>query len=707
MKKRYLSLLIIVLSTLCTTSLRAQMYYSFVDTTENYVADTQTVAPITTPSTWCTVTGTSDEGYTNILPFTFPFYYNNYPTPYTQLTASTNGFAALGSAITSPQPLNNLTLGGATNRPLLAPLWDNLKLKNPTPNLTMRYVVLGTAPNRVFSLEWVDAIFPTNATPTTASLSFELKLYEGYNVIDFAYVIPNGGSTYASPSASIGITAVATASPNFLSVQAPTNPTTVSSVSEQTNIASDPPSGQVYRWLPQCPNPANILANCMSYFSADLSWSTPAFPPNGPVGYEYIVDQLSTSPTVSGTPVTNPYVTATGLSPLTQYFVHVRTNCGMGNYSAWVTATFTTAPFCNPPLLYVSNVYTNVNTAGATVNWSANNITDFEYILDQTPVAPVGNGIPTQQLQKTYTGLLAATTYYFHIRSVCTPCNHSPWITVSFTTPPRCTQPLNLAINNITTNSALLSWDPVAGAIGYQYSVDQSYNPPVAGTFTASTTAIAGGLLSGAVYFLHVRTDCDSGNYSPWSTETFTTADPTCLKPNNVHETGYTQTSATFAWNVVNGNTGYEVVVNTSASVNFGDQVNSTGFPGYTASNLTPNTDYFFHVRTKCGPNHHSIWVDEPFRTDFPLNVSNAAPSNRLTVSAYPNPTGDMLTITIDGPQNPDATLALEDVNGKLITYVAIIDGKAIVDLTPLPQALYFVRYTDKYNTETIKVYKK
>jgi len=704
MKKRYLALLIVFFSSLASSGLRAQMYYGFQTLTAQYIADTQATAqPVP-------LTGTTDEGWSSSpIPlggFGFDFYYNNYPSPYTTMNVSTNGFAALGTALTGAIPGNSLQSGGGSSRPILAPLWDDLKLQGTTANC-MKYVTTGTAPNRVFTVEWINAIFPVNATPTTASLSFELKLYEGTNVIDFAYQVPTGGSAYAGPSASIGISAIATNSPNFMSVQAATIPTSVSTVSEQTGIDSDPPSGGVYRFLPTCPDPQGIIATCISYFGANISWAAPAFLPYGPVGYEYIVDQLNLTPTVAGIPTTNAYVTVTGLSPVTQYYVHVRTNCGMGNYSAWQTAPFTTAPYCTPPLLYVSGVYTNVNTAGATVNWSANNISDYEWVLDQTPAAPTVTGTPTQQLSKTFTGLLAGTTYYFHIRSVCTQCNHSPWVTVTFTTPPRCTQPLNLAINDITTNSALCSWDPVAGAIGYQYAITQSYTPPVAGSFTAGTTAVAGGLLSAAVYYLHVRTDCDSGNYSPWSTETFTTVDPMCVKPKNVHQTGLTQTSSTFAWNVVPGNSGYEVVVNQNAAVLFGDQINSTGFPGYTATGLTTNTDYYFHVRTKCDAYHHSLWVDNPFHTDFPVEVSNVNPSNRLSVSAYPNPTGDKLTVTIDGPQYPDATLELTDMNGKLITYVGIIDNKAIVDLTQLPQALYFVRYTDKFNTEVIKVYKR
>lgn len=702
MKKRYLSLLI-VLFVLVSNGLQAQMYYTFQALTGPYVTlDTQ--ASLVTPA----ITGTADEGWTApiSLPPGFQFYYNGDPTPFTSLSASTNGFAALGSALTGAIPGNDLPGGGGTSRPILAPLWDDLKLLNTT---NIKYATTGSIPNRVFTMEWQNVIFPTNASPTVASLSFELKLYEGFNVIDFAYTVPAGGSAYPGPSASIGITAVNTGSDQFMSVQDATIPTTVSTISERNTIDMDPPTNGIYRFLPTCPIPTDVSAVCISYSSADLAWTAPSFPPNGPVGYEYIVDQLNITPAIPGTPVATPYVTVTGLSPLTQYYIHVRTSCGMGNFSAWTTAKFTTPPFCNPPLMYVAGVYTDVNTAGATVNWSATGISDYEWVLDLTPAAPAGSGYPTQALTKTFTGLLANTTYYFHLRSTCTPCNHSPWVTVTFTTPPRCTQPQNLTIDNITNNSANMNWDPVNFAIGYQYAVDQSYNPPVAGTFTTGTTAIAGGLLPASVYYFHVRTDCDSNNYSPWSTETFTTVDPVCSKPHNVHQVGAGGNTASFAWNVVNGNNGYEVVVDQNSVVQFGEQINATGFPGYTATGLTPNTNYWFHVRTKCDVNHHSFWIDTPFYSGFPVDVPGTAfaTPGKLNITAYPNPTGDRVNISIDGPQSPDAQLMLTDINGKLITYVAIIDSKAIIDLTQLPQALYFVKYTDKDNTEVIKVYKR
>lgn len=77
--------------------------------------------------------------------------------------------------------------------------------------------------------------------------------------------------------------------------------------------------------------------------TANISWTAAA----GTVtGYEYAVTTSATAPVGAGTAVGNvtSVSNVSGLSPNTTYYVHVRTNCGGGTYSGWVTstATFTT-----------------------------------------------------------------------------------------------------------------------------------------------------------------------------------------------------------------------------------------------------------------------------------------------------------------------------------------------------------------------------
>jgi hypothetical protein len=87
-----------------------------------------------------------------------------------------------------------------------------------------------------------------------------------------------------------------------------------------------------------------------------------------------------------------------------------------------------------------------------------------------------------------------------------------------------CLPPLTLGASNVTSTTADVSWDPVAGASGYEYVVDQNAgNPAGSGTPTTNTLEPVGGLSPASVHYLHVRTDCGAGGFSPWTSNDFTT----------------------------------------------------------------------------------------------------------------------------------------------------------------------------------------
>lgn len=89
---------------------------------------------------------------------------------------------------------------------------------------------------------------------------------------------------------------------------------------------------------------------------------------------------------------------------------------------------------------------------------------------------------------------------------------------------PNCEAPINLVTSGVTNTSATISWDAVPGSVGYEYILDQvATAPTVAGTTLAATTHTESGTLSPAsTYYFHVRNNCD-GDFSNWSTISFTT----------------------------------------------------------------------------------------------------------------------------------------------------------------------------------------
>jgi endonuclease/exonuclease/phosphatase family metal-dependent hydrolase len=169
-----------------------------------------------------------------------------------------------------------------------------------------------------------------------------------------------------------------------------------------------------------------VAANSVSDSSAMFTW--PAVP--SAVSYEYVLSTSSATPT-SGTITTSTFYNATGLNFGTNYYFHIRSNCGNGNLSAWTTkAITTTAPLCDPPVVTVNGI----SDSTATFIWNTiGSALTYEYVLNTNPAAPV-SGITSTDTTYSATGLSPASTYYFHVRSNCAGGNNSGWITDTINT---------------------------------------------------------------------------------------------------------------------------------------------------------------------------------------------------------------------------------------------------------------------------------
>jgi hypothetical protein len=205
--------------------------YTFVPATGTYtqVSGAATALP--------TVLADSGISTAQNIGFTFNFAGTNY----TQFRMSSNGFISLNtSALTLTA--NDFAAANATSRPIIAPLWDDLDGR-ATGGSVAAYELTGTAPNRVLTVEWRN--WEWNFGSTAPVISFEAKLYESSNLIEFVYRSESGSVN--SGSASIGIGApTGTGYINLTSVSSPA----VSSTTSVTNLNTKPATGTVYRFVP-------------------------------------------------------------------------------------------------------------------------------------------------------------------------------------------------------------------------------------------------------------------------------------------------------------------------------------------------------------------------------------------------------------------------------------------------------------------------
>src|SRR5687767_10045519 len=107
-------------------------------------AESGTYTPLVGGTVAVITSGDFDDGFSNALPIGFTFNYNG--TNYTTISASANGWTALGTNITLTSSTTNLTSGA--NRPKLAPLYEDIHLVN---NSNLTYATTGVAGSRVFT----------------------------------------------------------------------------------------------------------------------------------------------------------------------------------------------------------------------------------------------------------------------------------------------------------------------------------------------------------------------------------------------------------------------------------------------------------------------------------------------------------------------------------------------------------------------------
>ncbi len=488
----------------------------------------------------------------------FNFVYEG--TTYTQFKMSSNGFISFGISGTDSFTTNSLAnLNVAASRPVIAPLWDDLDGAGPA-NSVAAYEVTGSAPNRVLTVEWRN--WEWNWQANTAVISFQVKLYETTNVIEFVYRSEAGSYNAGSTGgASIGIgSGTLSGAGSYLFLTSVTAPA-VSSTTFTTDIANKPATGTVYRFTPPtCFSATNLTLSNISMTGADLSWTAPVS--GVPTGYEYTVSTSATPP-ASGTAVTGTSVTGhSGLLSGTQYYLHVRTHCGGTDFSGWTTKSFYT--LCDVPSAATGISFSAVSATATTVGFTAPAQTPFGYVIFRStsatpPVLANGTIYTVNQttavssltsggntyfciyngtaVTGTATSLTSNTRYYYYVFSrnglTAAECASGPIYSTTALTGNQITAPA--APGTVTAvptmSGANLSW--VAAAAGGSavpisyvvevytssaYTTHVGSSPYAVGT---SLNAVINGLSQGTTYYYRIKSN--NGSDSSYTTGSFTT----------------------------------------------------------------------------------------------------------------------------------------------------------------------------------------
>jgi hypothetical protein len=165
---------------------------------------------------------------------------------------------------------------------------------------------------------------------------------------------------------------------------------------------------------------------------------------------------------------------------------------------------------------------------------------------------------------------------------------------LKITPTPNCTPVPGLDTTSVTPGSVNFQWNAEPGVTGYQYSVTGNLTPPASGISTTGTTGMAGSLLPGAGYFIHVRPECSANVFGDWGTLLFIT--PLSSAGNSICPGGNINFSMTspgagyaFNWQVDKG----------AGFINISDNSNYAG-SGTSTLNIMNAPSSFYGYKYRC-----------------------------------------------------------------------------------------------------------
>ncbi len=184
----------------------------------------------------------STAGASLLIGFNFPYEGVNY----THFAASPDGWIRLGTSTSAATAQFTNSISSATNTPKISPYWDDMATGTTG---SVQTLITGTAPNRVFKVQWFVTI-PRNTTGA-ANSTFQAWLYESSGLIEFRY-----GTMGTTGSSSAGLTGFTSTNFNSISFSSNTASNTVANdlnsvaPANGTLYSFTPPGGLSYAWSP-------------------------------------------------------------------------------------------------------------------------------------------------------------------------------------------------------------------------------------------------------------------------------------------------------------------------------------------------------------------------------------------------------------------------------------------------------------------------
>jgi hypothetical protein len=220
-----------------------------------------------------------DDNRSNPVDIGFDFWYDG--ARHTEVSISTNGYIDFSASTNNGGPtggaygyINNQFSQSNGTLNAIAPFYDDQTTQGGSDPLgnSIRTQLSGSAPNRVFTVEWNDMAVYLNTSP---SLTYQVKLYETTGVIEFIYSTMSAGTANFSYTCGLnGPTMNGAPTAAQLKVQQVANTTTFNQT-QQNGLSVMPTANSRLRFTPPVPaNPGSSLSfTNVQPSSMTLNWT--------------------------------------------------------------------------------------------------------------------------------------------------------------------------------------------------------------------------------------------------------------------------------------------------------------------------------------------------------------------------------------------------------------------------------------------------
>ena len=363
-----------------------------------------------------------------------------------------------------------------------------------------------------------------------------------------------------------------------------------STTSSRTNIKISTPCD----YTVTCIAP-NVYVSDATENSLTVNWA----PGNNESSWEVEYNSATDSTWVSQGTITNAPYTINGLQPNTLYNIRMRSICGGGEFSNWVTVSERTAcaPIAAVPYMENFDSWTGATTTSVAVSnlpycWS--------YFNEGTSTSY--SGYPIIYASATYAASGSNSMRFYTYTTAGTYDDQTAIL------PP-------VDVTTLPINTLQLTFDARQNSTSYPFVLEVGVmtDPTDINTFMLVSTItcqsttytnyeIPLSQYSGPGAYIAIRAPQPSANYNYGYVDNVVLENiPTCPKPTQVHvvsststsvELGWTENGTASNWDIEYGPVGF--------AIGSGTEVSASTNP-FTVSGLNPSTVYEFYVRANCG----------------------------------------------------------------------------------------------------------